>query len=389
MRIGIASLGRVSEDTGGKNYILHWLAELDRLDTGHTFVLFFSEGEAEALSIGAAANREIVTIQGTKKTPLHKVFGEQVLLPLAAKRAELDVLYCPGNFAPIRSTIPSVVNIRATAHFYGAKYGITRMRRIIRKLLMPMSARAAKAIITPSEDIKQDVVRYCKVSPDKVHVIPHGVDTEIFSPLHRDTEESRAVLQRFALEKGKYLLYVSALWEYKNHERLIQAHAQLVKSHPDLKLVIAGHGTGTDARHIEHLRMLPAGLGTASSVVFTGSLPQSTLKYLYTASTAFIFPSLYESFGNPIFEAWASGVPVATSNVHSFPEIVAEAGLMFDPMDVSAILGAARSLVENEDLRRKLTQAGFERVKKFTWESSVRRTLSLIESVSESERSEL
>jgi glycosyltransferase involved in cell wall biosynthesis len=384
MRIGIASLGRVAEDTGGKNYILHFTQELQRINSEHECVLFLSEGEQEALKITPSERLSVVTLKGTRRTPLHKVIGEQLLLPLAARRASIDILYCPGNFVPIFSRITSVVNIRATAHFYGAIYGVSGIRRFIRKWFMPRSVRVAKAVITPSEDIKHDVVRFTHISPDKITVIPHGVDTTQFSQALRGTPEAREVLASFGLHEGEYLLYVSALWPYKNHARLLEAHAKLTTRHPALKLVIAGQGTGTSSKHVSRLKELPVQLGTEKLVTFTGGQPQSVLKYLYASASGFVFPSLYESFGNPIFESWASGVPIATSNVHAFPEIVGDAGILFDPMDVDSISHALLQLIEDDPLRQKLIESGANRVKNFTWDSCVRRTLSLLERVSQS-----
>ena len=116
----------------------------------------------------------------SKRTPLHKVFGEQVKLPSLIRASKVDVMYFPGNFASYACPVPYVLNIRAVPHYYGDAYGVDRTRRIMRKLLMPFSAKRAAKIITPSEDIKKDVVRFVGVAPDKIEVIAHGVDTSLF-----------------------------------------------------------------------------------------------------------------------------------------------------------------------------------------------------------------
>ncbi len=383
MRIGIAAIGRLSEDTGGKNYIIHFLAELVRLNPPHEFVLFVSESEAEALNLQESSTLKILTIPNSKRTPIHKVLAEQIRLPKYLKREKIDLMYYPGNFICLRSDVPAVVNIRSSAHFYGPEYGIRGSRRWMRRLLMKPSARKAKAIITPSESIKRDVIQFAKIDADKIHVIPHGVDTSLFNgETNRLAPEGRTLLERNGLVSGSYLLYVSALWRYKKQDQLIRAHAELAKNgFPTLKLVLAGMGTGIDRSYIDELHALPKQLGTDHLVVFTGGLPQRDLRYLYAHASAFIFPSIYESFGNPIFEAWASGIPVATANVHSFPEIVDQAGLLFDPENVQDIVAATRRLLTDPVLRSELISHGKERAKKFSWESCVRRTLSLLEDV--------
>ncbi|HEY3876417.1 MAG TPA: glycosyltransferase family 1 protein [Candidatus Kapabacteria bacterium] len=382
MKIGIAAIGKLSEDTGGKNYIVHFLRTIVGLHSQHRFVLFVSEGEAEKLGIEESRFLRIVEVKHSSRTPLHKVFAEQFTLAVAIVREKIDLMYYPGNFVSLFSDVPAVVNIRSMAHAY-AHYGVNGVRRLIRTVLMAPSARKAKAIIVPSEDIKRDVTRFTHAKSSKITVIPHGVDLALFDgEQNRAEEKGNAVLERYGLHSGNYLLYVSALWRYKRQDQLLRAHAMVVKEgYPNLKLVLAGKGTGTDPKYLEEIHALPRSLGTESLVVFTGGLPQSDLRYLYAHARAFVFPSSYESFGNPIFETWASGVPIAVSNVHSFPEIAGDAALFFDPNNIEEIKEKISSLLMNESLRADLIEKGRVRAQTFTWESTVKRTLLLLETV--------
>ncbi len=382
MKIGIAAIGRLSEDTGGKNYIVHFLRGIEQFRPAHSFVLFISEEEADGLNIEKSDLVRIVTIPNSKRTPLQKVLGEQWMLPKYISQQPIDVMYYPGNFVSLFSKVPAVVNIRSMAHAYG-NYGVSGIRRIVRSLLLPPSAKKAKAIIAPSEDIKRDIVRFTGIASEKITVIPHGVDLALFEGnSNRKAAEGEDILKRYDLTPGQYLLYVSALWRYKRQDQLIRAHAEIVKQgFPELKLVIAGKGTGTDKKYLEEIYSLPKTLGTENLVVFTGSLLQTELRYLYANARMFVFPSSYESFGNPIFESWASGIPVAVSNVHSFPEIADNAALYFDPLDVANMTEVILKLLSNPELARELVQRGAERVKAFTWEAAITRTLSLLEDV--------
>ncbi len=382
MKIGIAAIGRLSEDTGGKNYIIHFLRGIEQLRPTHSFVLFVSEGEASKLNIVESDLLHIVIIPNSSRTPLHKVFAEQLRLPSRIAHEKIDVMYYPGNFVSLFSEVPAAVNIRSMAHAY-PNYGVSGIRRYVRALLMPPSARKARAIITPSEDIKRDVMRFANVNSAKIHVIPHGVNLELFDgERNRKSTDSQAILNRYHLPSGNYLLYASALWRYKRQDQLIRAHADLVRQgFQDLKLVIAGKGTGTDKKYLDEIYSLPKLLETEELVIFTGGLPQSDLRYLYANARAFAFPSSYESFGNPIFEAWASGIPVAVSNVHSFPEIAGDAALFFDPNDVRDIRDKILRLLSDPQLAQTFVERGAERVKAFTWEAAIMRTLSLLENV--------
>jgi len=382
MRIGIAALGDVSGDTGGRNYLEHFLRTLATADHSHTIVLFLSEGQFEKLDLGTA-RPEIIRVPNSSRTPLHKVIGEQLRLPTLIRDANVNVMYFPGNFASFSCPVPYVLNIRAVPHYYGSAYGVDLPRRVMRKLLMPFSATRAAKIIAPSNDIKKDIIRFVGVKTDKIEVIPHGVDTSLFDgEKNRNDPLGDSLIKQYGIEKGEYLLYVSALWQYKNQDKLIQAHARIVKqTHREITLVLAGKGTGTDDKYLSRLHQLPKELGTEHLVRFVGQLKQSELRFLYANAKAFIFPSRYESFGNPIFEAWSSGIPLAASNVHSFPEIIDDAGLLFDPNDNSAFDNALQQVVSDEKLRQQLILRGLDRVKEFTWERCVMRTLSVLEGV--------
>ena len=123
MKIGVASLGRLSEDTGGRNYIENFLRFLPAVnEAGHEFTLFISEDEAEPLQANAErAGVRIIEIPNTKRTPLHKVIGEQLFLPPHIRKTGQDVMYFPGNFASTSCPVPYVLNIRGVAHYYGGK----------------------------------------------------------------------------------------------------------------------------------------------------------------------------------------------------------------------------------------------------------------------------
>src|ERR1035437_10274261 len=149
MKIGIAAIGQLSEDTGGKNYIVHFLRGIEQLQPKHSFMLFVSEGEAAKLNSRESEHLHIVTIPNSSSTPLHKVIAEQFTLPNCIAKEKIDLMYYPGNFVPLFSKVPAVVNIRSMAHAY-AEHGVTGIRRLVRSLLLAPSAKKALAIITPS-----------------------------------------------------------------------------------------------------------------------------------------------------------------------------------------------------------------------------------------------
>ncbi|TAK31803.1 MAG: glycosyltransferase family 1 protein, partial [Chloroflexota bacterium] len=144
------------------------------------------------------------------------------------------------------------------------------------------------------------------------------------------------------------------------------------------KLVLVGEnrwGRGEEVfRAIERL-------GLSSEVVVVGWVPTTDLPTIYSMATAFTFPSHYEAFGLPVVEAMACGVPPIASNVHALPEIVGQAGLLVDPLNVDDIAQAMVRMIGEPGLRDRLKAEGLSRAKLFSWERSARATLAVYERV--------
>ena len=105
-----------------------------------------------------------------------------------------------------------------------------------------------------------------------------------------------------------------------------------------------------------------------------GWLGDAELEGLYAAAACMVFPSLAEGFGLPVLEAMARGLPVASSNATSLPEVAGEAALYFDPLDLPAMTGAIERLLADAELRERLAQAGREQAARFTWERTAEGT---------------
>ena len=115
------------------------------------------------------------------------------------------------------------------------------------------------------------------------------------------------------------------------------------------------------------------GLPSAQIMYYEGS--DSLLSTFYTKAAAFIYPSLYEGFGIPPLEAMAHGCPVVCSNSSSLPEVVGQSAELFDPTDPDALGRAIESVVESSVRREQLVNAGYERIKCFSWDKCAQETL--------------
>jgi len=108
---------------------------------------------------------------------------------------------------------------------------------------------------------------------------------------------------------------------------------------------------------------------------------EADLPALYSGATLFVFPSLYEGFGLPVLEAMACGTPVVCSNTSSLPEIVGEAALTFDPLDVTEMAAKIEEVLHNEALREEMREKGLRQAAKFSWERTAQETLEVYREV--------
>jgi glycosyltransferase involved in cell wall biosynthesis len=228
------------------------------------------------------------------------------------------------------------------------------------------SVEAADRIIADSHHTKNDIVKHLHVEPDRVAVVPLAVDPSL-RPLPRD--EIDTALAPLGLAHGTYLLFLGTIEPRKNVGRLLDA---VIAAGPDVgPLVLAGGlGWGNDA-----LSPRIADLVRQGRVRALGYVPEPLRVRLLGGARALVYPSLYEGFGLPPLEAMACGTPVVTSGVSSLPEVVGDAALLVNPLDVDELTGAIKRLWHDETLRADLRARGRARSQQFTWELTARRTL--------------
>jgi len=248
-------------------------------------------------------------------------------------------------------------------------------RRGIKKNLV-----RADGIITFSEYMFRDIRRrFPFLPPEKIRVIPHGLDPFFLEPV------SEAELEAFARRKllpADFLLFVGTLEARKNVARLIRAFQQISLMRPSLHLILIGKR----GREEEKIKEMVEVLGLKEKVHFKGYVDRSELKLFYHLARALVMPSLVEGFGFPVIEAMACGLPVLASRTTALPEVGGEAALYFEPENVRDIIQAIQAILDNPDLRCHLSQKGRRRARDFSWEKAAARTLDFYEQLVGSER---
>lgn len=223
----------------------------------------------------------------------------------------------------------------------------------------------AQAIICISQSTKRDLLEYYKISEQKV-IVTHLAsefklqDNRTFEPL----------------ASQPFFLYVGNRGSYKNFDCLLVALSKLVSLQPDVLLYVLGGGEFTSNE-----KKLIANLCLDKHVCHCGYISDIDLARYYQQSVALVYPSLYEGFGIPPLEAMSCGTAVIASNVSSIPEVVGDAGLLFDPTSENQLADRMLFLLENSIERDRLIQEGAKRVKLFSWDRMTKQTVDLYQSL--------
>jgi glycosyltransferase involved in cell wall biosynthesis len=242
------------------------------------------------------------------------------------------------------------------------------------ELSLAKTCKKADKIITVSEFSKLEIMKYLEVEDKKIEVIPLGVDIKYYHDGYSEDEVEK-VKKKYGIN-GEYFLYLGTIEPRKNIERLIKAYGALYEQKKDIpKLILAGKKGWLYDEIFKTLRKSEL----HNMVSFLGYIEIQDAPKLIAGSIAFVFPSLYEGFGLPPLEAMACGTPVITSDAASLPEVVGDAGLLVNPLDINSIKEAMLKIIVEPDLRIKLRKAGIQQAKMFSWEETTRKIEQVID----------
>jgi glycosyltransferase involved in cell wall biosynthesis len=262
---------------------------------------------------------------------------------IATKRPA--VFFSPGFNAPALSMVPLVFTIHDLAHLQLPVFATYRRRLYYRCLVKPASNRAYR-VITVSEYSRTHILEWTGLPETCVVNVGNGVEP-IFRP------------EGWKYEPGfPYILHVGAFRPHKNITRLFKAFAKI--DYPSLRLILTGKKTLELTAQLQDLRI-------ENRVEFTGCVTDDMLAALYRGAVCLVSPSLMEGFGLPALEAMASGIPVIVSRNTAAPEVVGNAAILIDPLQVDDIRAAMERILSDAQLRQSLRKAGLRRAELFCW----------------------
>lgn len=234
--------------------------------------------------------------------------------------------------------------------------------------VVPRAVHRADRVLADSESTRGDAIDLLGLPPEKVDVVPAGVESR-FRPI-LDSATLAAVRAKYGLGDGPFVLGLGTLEPRKNFAGLMEAFSLLIRREKlPHRLVIAG-GKGW---LYEGIFQTAERLQLGDRLVFAGFVADGDLPALYNLADLFAFPTLYEGFGLPVLEAMACGVPVVTADNSCMPELVGSAALLVPAVDLEGLVDAMARVLSEPDLRARLRKAGLARAAHFTWENAARK----------------
>jgi glycosyltransferase involved in cell wall biosynthesis len=289
-----------------------------------------------------------------------------------------DVMLNPnGASLPINTLLPTVTTIHDLTPMVMPCF--PRRTAFFLKFLLTRSAKSSAAIITVSENSRQDIVRICGVPESKVHVVYEGYDRALFNTVPPEPVLLQDLLARLGVCQP-YLLHHGAIQPRKNLPRLIGAYRRMLARNPQLNfnLVLAGPLGWQPEETINAARSDNASRG---KVVITGALSDGDLSLLLRGASLEVIPSLYEGFCLPMVEAMACGIPTIAANSSCLPEISGGVLRYFDPNSIEDIAVCIEAVLLSRDLQAELAGRGRERAQKFSWDLCAQQTVAVLEQV--------
>jgi glycosyltransferase involved in cell wall biosynthesis len=350
LRVGVNLLWCLPGAVGGsEEYLVRQLRGLHDVAPDIDTTLFVVPGFAAAHPDLAARHELVISSLDTRRRS-RRLVSEATWLP--PRLQAVDVVHHGGGTVPPRSPQPVLLTIHDVQYRTFPDY-LTAVKRQYLRVAVPRSIRHATVVAVPSEYVRTTIVEGFRIAPERVVVVPHGVD---IPTTRTPDDELRA---RYGLGDRRYLVYPALTHPHKQHQFLLDLLAG-PWSDPDLALVLLG-GRGLSE---DDVAGAIAALELGPRVIRPGRVSEADRDGLVAGAEALVFPSEYEGFGAPVLEAMALGTPVICSDRAALPEVAGDAALV-RPLELDAWAGAL-----DEIDREVLAAAGRARAATFSTAAS-------------------
>jgi glycosyltransferase involved in cell wall biosynthesis len=244
-----------------------------------------------------------------------------------------------------------------------------KIGNLYRRWVVPVVVRKSRTVITVSDFERDRISRFFGLGPGKLASVYNGVSRHFRRVM--DQQELDRIREVYRLPE-RFIFFLGNTDPKKNTRGVLKAFAGYRESSgDDIKLVMPDYPEDALLSMLKELGCP----GLRKHILLTGYIVNTDLPGIISQSQIFLYPSLRESFGIPILEGMACGIPVITSKTTSMPEIAGDAALLVDPGNTEEISGAIYALLTYESLYKELSRKGPERAAQFSWENMANKVL--------------
>lgn len=373
MRIGIEVQRLFRPNKHGMEIVaLELIRQLQKIDKENDYFIFVKDDRDECIQ--ETANFKIVKVNGFSYAD-----WEQVFLPMAVRKYNIELLHCTCNTAPLKIRIPFIVTLHdiiflESVNFKGTAY--QNIGNLYRKLVVPQILNRSEAIITVSKFEKENILKKINIEAEKVTVVYNAVNGQ-FKKIDDRTQLER-VKRKYELPEN-FILFFGNKAAKKNSENVIRGYVNYVeRAESDVMPLVV---TDVNSNYIQGI-LRKYKLQDFGQYIFVRSyIPFEQLPLVYNLAKLFLYPSLRESFGMPILESMASGTPVITSNTSSMPEVSANCAILVNPDNFKEIGEKINYLLNRPTLMQGLVEKGMARAREFSWERTARQMLNIYKEI--------
>ena len=368
MRIGIEAQRIFRNDKHGMDYVvLQEIIELQKMQTQHEFYVFVKPGPDRCVE--SSENVHVIETD----CPTYPLW-EQWALPRAARKHRVELLHCTSNTAPIHCNIPLVLTLHDII-FLEPRDKSNRslyqnMGWFYRRMDVPRILPKCRRIITVSNFEMENIISKLNIPRERMAMIYNGYNSW-FRPVD-DTEET---YRKYISDKG-YFFFLGNTDPKKNTERTLVAYSKyLTLSDVKRKLLMAD----LNPAYLDDIIRRNGIDNIRPNIVMPGYIVNNHLPFIYGSAFAFLYTSLRESFGIPLLEAMACGVPVITSNTSSMPEIGGPDAILVNPESSDEIAAMMLRLEREPQFYEEQKRVGLQRAKLFSWRKTAEQLLQVYE----------
>ncbi len=356
-----------------------------------TILYFDLENPKDFLKVKSLEKAKLVSLNGKQNNFLEKIkFALNCFLAKPVfitnkknkeilKEAKIDLLIIPFPLLlGFENKIPYIVSVPDMMHRYYSYFSEYSFKnRIIRDIVYKVAVKHSILTIVDSQWGSNDLQKFYKTPKEKIHIVPYLPPGYVWQYKDMDLIEATNLLRKYNLPE-KFIFYPAQFWEHKNHLNLIKSIKILEEKFKEIIPLVLVGDEKANSKNYNNIIKLAERLNIKNRVWHLGYVEDKEMVALYKKAIALVFPTLIGPTNIPPLESMVLGTPVLCSNLFAMPEQVGDAGILFDPKSPEDMAEKIYKVWTDEDLRKKMIEKGYQKVKNLTFENYAQMWISAV-----------